>query len=105
MLKKRNRLAKAFLRGERTITSPFYILKIKKNGELVSRFGFIVSKKIDKRAIVRNRIKRKMRFCIEQNLDKIIKGYDFLFILKKNIEKENYCEILVSQLRKEKLFQ
>lgn len=104
MLKRKNRLPKSFSKGGRKLTSEFYNLKISPNGKSLSRFGFVVSKKIDKRATQRNRIKRKFRNCIEKNLGKIIGGYDFLFILKKNIEEENYCEIITADLKKEKLF-
>ncbi len=102
MLKRKNRLPKIFFKHDRVVSSPFYNLKIRRNGELVSRFGFVVSKKIDKRATVRNRIKRKIRSCMEENLDKIVDGYDFLFILKKDI-RENVCSNLFSQLGKENL--
>lgn len=104
MLKRRNRLSKNFFQGSRKLTSELYNLKISPNGESVSRFGFVVSKKIDKRAVARNRIKRKFRNCIEKNLGKIASGYDFLFILKKNIQEESYCEIITNDLKKEKLF-
>lgn len=50
----------------------------------LSRFGFVIGKKIDKRAVVRNRTKRVMRSCIEEMLPKIENGYDMLFILQKN---------------------
>ena len=100
MLKKENRLPRGFLKSESTINSYLYVFKIAKNQKNVSRFGFIVSKKIDKRATVRNRIRRKFRSCIEERLSEIERGYDFLFIFKKNIEKTNYCEILFGQLEK-----
>lgn len=101
MLKKINRLPKALFRNEKKISSPAFDLKVRKNGELVSRFGFVVSKRIDKRATVRNKIKRKIRYCIENKLEEIVKGYDFLFIVKKN---ENLsCDIILSQLKKENL--
>jgi len=48
-----------------------------------SRFGFVVGKTIDKRAVVRNRIKRVFRSIIEEKwLDTY--GQDVLFILNKN---------------------
>lgn len=103
MLKRKNRLPKGYLKSEKTINSSICVLKIAKNGSNLSRFGFVVSKKIDKRATARNRIKREFRKCLEDKLNEIVKGYDFLFIIKNNIEKKNYCEILYSQLRKEKL--
>ncbi len=107
MLKKKYRLLKETKFNKKNIyNSPFFVLKIAKNGESLSRFGFVVSKKIDKRATVRNGIKRKIRVCIEVNFDKIKPGYDMLFILKKNIlgkTTKEISELTLGQLEKQKL--
>ena len=87
-------------------TSPFFVLKLTRNEESFSRFGFVVSKKIDKRATVRNKIKRKIRVCIETNFDKIKPGYDILFILKKHIlnkTTKEISELTLGELEKQKL--
>lgn len=104
MLKKENRLPKTFFKGERLLKSPFFDLKIGRNGGSLSRFAFVVSKKIDKRATARNRIRRKFRSCIEENLENIGGGYDFLFILRKNILEKNFCLNLINLLKREKLY-
>lgn len=49
-----------------------------------SRFAFIVSKKIDKRATERNRIRRLLRESIQQVLPQIA-ACDGVFIARKNI--------------------
>lgn len=54
-----------------------------------SRFGFIISTKISKRAVVRNRIKRIFSDYIRLNLDKIKKGQDVIFLIKPSIIKVN----------------
>lgn len=100
MLKKSFRLPKTGFRAEKVIRSKTFVLKTAINGESNSRFGFIVSKKIDKRAVVRNKIKRILRSCAEKNLKKIKPGFDFLLILKKN--DENLCENFEDVLEKEK---
>ena len=46
------------------------------------RFGLIISKKIDKRAVVRNRLKRLFLQAIKQNLNKFKPG-DYLFLVKR----------------------
>jgi ribonuclease P protein component len=66
-------------------SSSNFIVKFKKNIGGVSRFGFIVGKKVAKSAVKRNRIKRVFRSCIEQDRVVIKQGYDFLFFLKKSI--------------------
>lgn len=107
MLKKKYRLLKETkFNKEDLYTCPFFVLRLAKNEKSFSRYGFIVSKKIDKRATVRNRVKRQIRVCIEDNFDKIKPGYDMLFILKKNILGETtkgICELTLGELEKRKL--
>lgn len=54
---------------------------------LNSRFGFIISTKISKRAVIRNKIKRIISEVIRQNLSKIKKGLDVIFLIKPSIVK------------------
>lgn len=71
-----------------------------------SCFGFIISTKISKKAVVRNRIKRIMSEVVRKNLKKIKNGYDVLFLIKPSIvkldklllEKEVY-EIIIKNLQ------
>ena len=48
-----------------------------------SRFAFIVSTKISKTAVDRNKVKRRLREAVKQNIEKIVKGYDVVFLAKK----------------------
>jgi len=69
VLNKKNRLKtnssfKATYHKNRVVSDEFFVLfagKDKNNPEYNTRIGFVVSKKIDKRAVVRNKIKRRMR--------------------------------------------
>ena len=107
MLKKEYRLLKETkFNKEGLYASPFFVLKLAKNEKSFNRFGFVVSKKIDKRATARNRIKRQIRVCIEDNFAKIRPGYDMLFILKKNIlgkTTKEICKLTLEELGKRKL--
>lgn len=104
MLKKRYRLKGAISPRALLVHTQFFTLRFSPNGTTQSRFGFVVSKKVDKRATVRNRSKRKIRACIETILDKIKLGYDMMFFLKKEIaEGENICSIVEEVLKKEKI--
>lgn len=48
-----------------------------------SRFGFVISNKIDKRATRRNALKRRIRVAIEEELAQISGGLDVVIQLKK----------------------
>jgi ribonuclease P protein component len=107
MLKKTFRLLGPIPKNANSYSTPFFSLKVSKNSEEVSRFGFLVSKKIDKRAVVRNRAKRILRGCVERSLSQIKGGYDFLFIARKDLVGKSTSEIntvLLDILKREKLY-
>lgn len=84
MLKKKYRLPRNVnLKNANLLRLPFFLIKINKNKLLTNRMGIVASRKVSKRAVDRNRAKRLIRSVIEELWDKIIPGYDILFILKK----------------------
>ncbi len=109
MLAGPNRLTKkkdfgvVFKKGKKYEFTPFRAyLRTKKNVFPESRFGFIVSKKISKKAVVRNKIKRKMREAIKNNLSGIKKGFDVVIIALPGIEDNprDIDEFLMTLVRK-----
>lgn len=88
MLKSENRLKTVKLDSPRTLSAPQFILKISGNNVGVSRFAFIISKKIDKRAVARNSLRRKLSSSIEEIFDKIKTGNDFVFYPKSSALKQ-----------------
>ncbi len=88
--------------------TPLFSVKYVRNNGNESRFAFVVTKKIDKRAVIRNRIRRVFRSCIEQHLENITPGYDMLFFLEKGIIDKlqpEICQTLLSFLDQENLLQ
>lgn len=83
MLKKKYRLSQVPLTRAKSFSTPYFNLKVGKNNFQISRFAFVVSKKLDKRAVVRNSLKRKIRGSIEEIFDKIDSGWDFVFYPKE----------------------
>lgn len=85
MLEKKYRLPwGASFDNSRYFSAPFFIAKVKSNTLLLNRFGVIISKKIDKKAVVRNRIKRLIYSVIGELQQSTKQGYDILFIIRKN---------------------
>ncbi|TEU01915.1 ribonuclease P protein component [Candidatus Woesebacteria bacterium] len=61
----------------------FAIAILLREDEEPSRFGFIVSNKISKRANIRNKIKRILREAVKANLPELKSGFDVIFLVKK----------------------
>lgn len=98
MISKTNRLhkekdIKAVLEKGKGFKEDFLILKTYKNDLPESRFTFIVSKKVSKKATVRNKIKRRLRSLIQINLDKIKSGTDNVFIAASGLEGKDFWEM------------
>jgi ribonuclease P protein component len=71
----------------------FLTLKAVENKMPYSRFGFVVSKKVSKRAVERNRAKRLMSEAIRLTDEKIKSGFDIVFISKSGIVNKSMEEI------------
>ena len=98
MLPPKNRLKKKkdfekVLKEGKGFTEDFLFLKIIKNNFEISRVGFIVGKKISKKASQRNKIKRRLREIIRLCLGKIQPGFDLVFLAKPGIEKRDFWEL------------
>lgn len=59
-----------------------------------TRFGFIISTKISKKAVTRNKIKRIIAEAVRKELDTIQKGLDVVFLIKPNIFKNRNEEYI-----------
>ena len=90
-LKKEKDFEKLFKNGK-SFKNNFLVLKIAQNNLKESRFGFIISKKVSKKAILRNKIKRRLRSIIWQNIRDIKKGMDVALIIFPDLGKTNFLE-------------
>lgn len=94
-LNKNKDFQKVFKEGK-GIKENFLIFKWAPNNLKVSRFGFVLSKKISKKATLRNRIKRKLREKIKAELPRLQKGIDGVIVVKPGATKEKTQEIIDS---------
>lgn len=86
MLKRKYRLdSKSKVKFGKPFSTPFFVIRTSENSLQYNRFRFVVSKKIDKRAVVRNKIKRILNSCVENIFEDINKGYDIMFFVRKEI--------------------
>ncbi|OGL62225.1 ribonuclease P protein component [Candidatus Uhrbacteria bacterium RIFCSPHIGHO2_02_FULL_47_44] len=65
----------------------------------VTRFTVVVGTKISKRAVVRNKIKRRIRGIVEKRLLEIKPGFDVLFLVKKETIDQTHKQ-LVEQIER-----
>lgn len=66
---------------------------LKKDGKEDMKFGAIVSKKISKKAVIRNQIKRRLFEAVRLNMDIFPEGFRGIFLVKKNILNKKEGEI------------
>jgi len=88
------------LRGYSVGTNYLLISYFNRKDDKATRFGFVVTRKIDRRAVVRNRISRLMREAIRKNLDNIKKGYDVVLVARSDFETMNDCDREVARILK-----
>ncbi|OGD66941.1 ribonuclease P protein component [Candidatus Campbellbacteria bacterium RIFOXYC2_FULL_35_25] len=108
MLSKKSKISKklfdqVFKEGKVYHSDSLYakILKIGLAEE--NKFSIVVPKKISKKAVTRNLLKRRGFFILEKHLEKIISPYAIIFFLKKEIEFEEYEKEILNLLQKSKL--
>ncbi len=66
------------------------MMKLLPNGLSLSRYGFVVSKRVGK-AVVRNRVKRLLREILRQTLLK--PGWDIVFIARPQAATANFADL------------
>jgi len=70
----------------------FLILKFAKNNLKVNRFAFIVSKKVSQKAVIRNKIRRRLFESVKE-VKGGVENLDFVFIALPKTKDKNFSEI------------
>ena len=93
MLAQKNRLRKkkdietVFKQGD-GFKQGFLYLKIRKNNLDTTRFAFVISKKFSKKAVIRNKTKRRLSEIIKTKLSETKKGMDVIIVVMPGAENE-----------------
>ncbi len=79
-------------KGKRWVSNSF-ILQIRNNNLKTIRIGYTVSKKVDKSAVKRNRIKRRLRSVVAELLPYMENGYDYILVGRKQTACRSYNDL------------
>ena len=91
-LKNKKDFDAVFKKGKKA-EGAFLFLKAIKNNLNESRFGFVVSQKVNKKAVARNRIKRKLREIAKTERIVVKEPRDIVVLVKKDISQKKIQEI------------
>ena len=91
-LRKKRDIEKVLKKGK-SQTKDFLFLKFFANDLGKTRVGFIVSRRISTKAVVRNKIKRRLREAVKIYLPGFKSGYDLVFFARPGIDKKTFPEI------------
>ncbi|KKU09957.1 MAG: Ribonuclease P protein component [Candidatus Woesebacteria bacterium GW2011_GWB1_45_5] len=81
-------------RGEIYQSQNFGVARVKRGDEEPSRFAFVVSTKISKDAVDRNRFKRTMSEAVRLSSIDIKNGFDVVFLAKTSIVRTPTSELM-----------
>lgn len=100
MLPKKNRLSNSnhiedIKKNSKKITTPLFTLLVNKsqdNLEFISKFAFVISAKISKKAVVRNKKRRQFSHAVKEYLSQFPTG-EYIFIIHKKAVNADYNKI------------
>lgn len=101
MFKKENRLTKTkefdnvWKKGRSSFDKTLGIKSIK-NDLGINRFGVLVNTKVSKKAVVRNKIKRRIREAVKERFDELAKSFDMTIIALPESKEKTLKEIRAS---------
>ena len=92
-LKKEKDFERVFEEGKGYNQSFLFLKALEREDKEESRFGFVVSTKVSKKAVVRNKLKRQMREIVRGKLDEIKSGYDIVVVTQPGIETQSFHQL------------
>ena len=80
-------------KNSKSFKNSLFILRVAENNLGLNRFGFVVSQKVSKKAVVRNRIRRRLAEIIKGEIKNIKSGIDLVFIVLAGADKKDFSEV------------
>jgi len=88
------------------IKGDFLSIRTKKNSVQETRFAFVVGGSVDKKAVVRNTIKRRLRAAAARHISGLKHGFDCVVLARAEAKRRNFKETeteLLGLIKKEGL--
>lgn len=80
-------------RASKSAAVSFLSARFLRNGLPHSRIGFVVSKKISKKAVIRNKVKRRLREISRDIVKELEKSFDIVVFTKPEIAQSDFKQI------------
>jgi ribonuclease P protein component len=98
MLVKNNKISKKndfdyIFKNGKSAKSVFFILKFIQNSLKANRFAFMVSKKVSPKAVIRNKVRRRLSESVKEFKKETEKGMDVIFVALPAIKEKSFAEI------------
>jgi ribonuclease P protein component len=93
-LKGKRKIDEVLKKGKRKQSDNFGVFYLDRKTNDLPKFAFVISKKISKLAVHRNRVKRAMSESVRRNIKVIPRGNEFVLLAKKSIVKKTTEEIM-----------
>lgn len=91
-LKKAGDFTRVYKYGRSSNAPDLFVKALRTNYDL-SRVAVVVSKKVSKKAVVRNKIKRKSTEYLRKNWDRVMPGYNVVVTIKQDISQKGEAAI------------
>ena len=101
---KENRIFRRLYAKGKSAVAPAIVLYCRKNGRKENRFGITASTKLG-HAVVRNKVRRRLREIYRLNEDKLLPGYDIVVVARVRAVHSRYVELEKQFLRLAKKLQ
>jgi ribonuclease P protein component len=105
---KKTKEFRAVFSAKESFRLQYLVLRVGRFDKEVSRFGIVVSKKVSKKAVVRNRIRRLINEAVRLDKEHIRGGVDGVFVVLPGFEVDGLTEAqqyVRALLRKARVFQ
>jgi ribonuclease P protein component len=96
-LKKNHEFRRLYSKGKSAAT-PLFVMYCRRNGKRENRIGLTVSTKLGN-AVIRNRIRRRLRETYRLHEDKLKTGFDIVFVARQAVRDAPFDRLRADLLR------